>query len=183
MERRSILIFCILLLTTTSLRAQIPGAPHIPSRECDCPTQRITDHWCRASIIFLGEVTAADTVHARTDVGKWDRDVIERITVGFIVEHTFKGSPGAMVNIDTGLDDRHCAFTFRKGAKYIVFAHDEVGELAVDRCSGTRELDTVDRQFSDSLDHLLAGGTYEIAGEEQPRCNEAKVGGAPQPDR
>ncbi len=181
MCNRSIFIPAILLLLLSgTLQAQIPGAAHIPPRECDCPAQRVTDHWCRASVIFLGEVTAADTIYAKNDVGKWERDIVERITVGFIVEHTFKGSTNAMINIDTGLDDRSCAFTFRKGAKYLVFAHDEGGELAVDRCGGTREADTVSRGFSDSLDHLLSGGTYEIAGEQHPDCDEPKVGAAPE---
>ncbi|MDQ3100858.1 MAG: hypothetical protein M3R08_05690 [Bacteroidota bacterium] len=164
------------LIFPFALYAQVPGQTNIPPRECDCPAMRVTDHWCRASVIFLGKVTAVDTTYAQTEIGKWNRDVIERISAGFIVEHTFKGSTNAMMNINTAMDDRHCGFSFRKGETFLVFAHEENNELVTDRCSGTREGDTVGREFSDSLDYLIEGGTYEIAGKEEPDCNKEKVG-------
>ena len=173
------IIASLITLIPAGLYAQVPDQPHIPPRECDCPAQRVTDHWCRAQVIFLGKVTAADTVFAKADVGKWERDNIDRISVGFIVEHTFKGETPAMVNVKTAMDDRHCGFAFREGSTFLVFAHEADGELITDRCSGTREADVISREFSDSLDHLLEGGTYEIAGETEPDCDERPVGEAP----
>lgn len=165
-----------LLILPFSVFAQVPGQTNIPPRECDCPAMRVTDHWCRASVIFLGKVTAVDTSYSQAAIGKWERDVTEQITAGFIVEHTFKGSTNAMMNINTAMDDRHCGFAFREGGTFLVFAHEENNVLVTDRCSGTREGDTVSREFSDSLDYLLSGGSYEIAGEEEPDCDEEKVG-------
>ncbi len=158
-------------LSSLQTSAQVPGQPEIPPRECDCPLQRLPDSYCRASAIFLGTVTGVDTNYANADVGKWDRDIMDRITVGFEVDHTFKGPEKPMQNVLTAVDGRHCGYSFHMGSSFMVFAYDDGGQLVTDQCTPTREADTVGREFSDSLDYLVGGGTYEIGGEVQPPCN------------
>jgi hypothetical protein len=163
------LLIALFSISSLTIAAQVPGQPEIPPRECDCPLLRVTDSWCHSKAVFLGTVTASDTIYKRTEVGKWDRDHVDHITVGFIVDHVFKGDETAMKNIHTGTDGRHCGYNFLPGEKYLVFAYEEAnGQLTTDRCTSTRPAEKVGRQFSDSLDHLMQGGTYEIAGVDQP---------------
>jgi hypothetical protein len=151
------------------LSAQVPGQPEIPPQECDCPVQRVIEHYCFATEIFLGTVSAADTVFKRAEVGRWERDNIDHISVGFLVEHVFKGEPAPMKNVLTATDPNgNCGFSFIAGTSYMVFARADGDQLITDQCSGTRMASVVGRQFSDSLDHLMNGGTYEIGGVDHP---------------
>ena len=164
----------LLLLMPVLLMAQVRGQAEDRPEECDCPSYSVVDHWCRAAELFIGTVTAADTVFKRTEVDPIQRKSIDHITVGFLVEHQWKGDEAPMKNIHTATrneatDVSHCGVNFRVGEKYLVFAQNKNGQLTSGQCSGTRTADTVGRQFSDSLDYLMNGGTYEIAGVDVPQ--------------
>jgi hypothetical protein len=160
-----------MILSAQPLFAQVPGQPETPARECDCHAQRITDSWCRASAVFLGTVTGADTVYARAEIDRIQQDNFDHIAVGFTVDHVFKGENTAIMQVLTGVDGRNCGFSFRVGEPFLVFAYEQDGVLATDRCTSTRSANSIGRVFSDSLDYIIQGGTYEIAGVQEPWCN------------
>lgn len=130
-------------------------------RGCDCPTVRLDDAYCAASHVFEATAVMNDTVHATTGIKPVARNVVRSVPTAFLVSKVIKGDVGqrVIVNSSSHLDD--CGFNFLSGERYLVFATLENGALQTDRCTATRPLATVDKQFRDSLQYVMAGNRWK----------------------
>lgn len=141
MIRRAILVLCFAVLG-------------LPAGVLACSCSQQTGDFCAnlqsADAVFVGTVTTverdrpvgaaanASTVHpAASNAG--DPASAAVIQYHFQVSERFAGPTVAEADIFSGSDDAGCAFNFRKGVQYLVFAqrHDD-GRFYSTSCGGTR---------------------------------------------
>lgn len=170
-SQRGIIVNAMLVAAIISV-AQIPPPGAIYPRECDCPVQRLDDSYCRAAMVFEGVALDGDTTIANGDIGKYDeRDVIEVVHNKFRVSAVHKGEPLQHVTVITAHKDDPCGFNFISGEKYLVFAYKEDEGLATDRCTSTRNMDTITEELRDSLHFVMDGNRYEGGVPLDEPCN------------
>ncbi len=146
----------ILVLPLMSMRS----APARPTA-CDCPTVQLDDAFCRSDLVFEGIPVKMDTVFVRGGMKNSSDNTMDHVAVRFQVERVLKGSATMIVDVATTLDHDACGFYFIPGQHYLVFTSQENGMLKTDRCTPTRNLDTVTRRFTDSLSYVMSGHQWE----------------------
>lgn len=146
----------ILVLFLMSMRS----APPQPAG-CDCPTVRLDDALCYSDLVFEGTPVKMDTVFVRGGMKNSSDNTIDHVAVRFQVERVLKGSATMIVDVATASDHDACGFYFIPGQHYLVFSSQEDGMLKTDRCTPTRNLDTVTRGFTDSLSYVMSGHQWE----------------------
>jgi hypothetical protein len=152
----SIAILSIIVLLFMSMRK----APHA-SAECECPLLRLDDAFCHADLVFEGIPVAMDTAYVRGDMRNSSDNTIAHVAVRFQVQRVIKGNfPTMLVNV-ASVDRNACGFSFILGQRYLVFATHENGMVITDRCTPTRNMDTVTRGFADSLAYVMSGKQWE----------------------
>jgi hypothetical protein len=106
---------------------------------CDLPLKRVslkkavTKAKSEAATVFSGRVIELDD-----------------FTVRFKVERVWKGAPAEEIVMNTGAgkaDDgdlivSDCAYRFRRGEKYLVYAYDSEGKLQTHKCTRTADLES-----------------------------------------
>ena len=85
--------------------------------------------------VFYGEVTEI-------------KRQAEIVAVKFKVERVWKGRIESEVIVYTRADSAMCGYGFERGKKYMVYAEDESGKLAVFLCSRTAPTNTDARYLS-----------------------------------
>ena len=94
------------------------------------------EYW-RADVVFAGLV---DEI-ANTPVRQTDEDAWRTLTVRFSVESAFRGLEGSRIEVRTGMGGGDCGYGFKKGVRYLVYAHrTKEGHLHASICSRTRPL-------------------------------------------
>src|SRR5690606_5077202 len=153
-----------LLITATLLAGSATAQEHVPLAGCDCPTVRLDDAYCAASLVFEGVPLTTDTVMAAESGPRYPKNPIAHVAVRFAVERTLKGTAFEHAVILTPDGSNDCMFRFIPGTRYLVFARMDGQQLVTDRCTPTRAMDTVGQTFLDSLEFVRAGNRWE-AGE------------------
>lgn len=153
-----------LLLAAMLLSGPAMAQEHVPLAGCDCPTVRLDDAYCAASLVFEGTPRTTDTVMAAESGPRYPKNPIAHVAVRFTVERTLKGTASEHAVILTPDRSNNCMFRFIPGTRYLVFARTDGQQLVTDRCTPTRAMDTVGQAFLDSLEFVRAGNRWE-AGE------------------
>lgn len=126
----STLVICAQLFlpggVTTAARLSCPGMVQGP------PCQ---EYW-RAGAIFVGTAAEVTTIGWTPDLAGWSP--YQKLVVRFSVEESFRGVDSAELTMEMG----SCAYPFRQGERYLVYAHrNHEGRLSVERgTSRTRPL-------------------------------------------
>ncbi len=95
------------------------------TKACDCPPATLKDDIKNATVLFSGKVITISP-YKTLKPGVRDSDVIyHAVAVKFRVDQQWKGKPTKEITIITGVtgmqgDD--CAYIFKKGVRYLVFA-------------------------------------------------------------
>lgn len=152
------------LLTCGVLSSTAIAQVHVPLAGCDCPTVRLDDAFCAASLVFEGVPLSADTVMASERGPRYPKNPFDHVAVRFQVSRILKGTADGQVVIATPDRANDCMFRFNAGSRYLVFARTDAQQLVTDRCTPTRAMHTVSRSFMDSLQFVRAGHRWE-AGE------------------
>jgi len=132
-----------------------------PLAGCDCPTVRLDDAYCAASLVFEGVPISTDTVFAVGDALKYPKNPIDHVAVLFKVDRALKGVAVENAVVSTSFLKDDCAFRFLIGQPYLVFAHKDGDLMLTDRCTPTRAMETVGRSFADSLEFVRSGHQWE----------------------
>ena len=105
---------------------------------CSCmPSGPPCQAYWRADAVFAGLV---DDIND-TPVRKTDEDAWSTRTVRFSVESAFRGLEGSRIEVRTGMGGGDCGYGFKKGVRYLVYAHrTKEGHLYASICSRTRPL-------------------------------------------
>lgn len=130
-----------LILSTLVLCTQpfLPGGatrgarPSCPGMVQGPPCQ---EYW-RAVAVFVGTAAEVTTVGWPPDLAGWSPPY-QKLTVRFSVEESFRGVDSAELTMEMG----SCAYPFRQGERYLVYAHrNHEGRLSVESDRGrTRPL-------------------------------------------
>ena len=156
MTLRSSLIplFLLLFLPVAAQELGVPSG-------CDCPTVRLDDDYCASSVVFEGRALRSDTLPALEATGRYGSKAQGRVRTRFQVQRVLKGGEAKELSIVTGTKADDCAFHFVTGQPYLVFARQDDDGLQTHQCTHTRALDTVTREFLDSLDQVVAGRGWD----------------------
>jgi hypothetical protein len=120
------------LVAAVTLALGAVGATAQPCLACTCAPATPRQHARAADVVFTGRVV--NIVRPAPDNSMGDDDV----RVWFRVGRTFKGGTRAHRVVRTNESGAACGFTFRRGARYTVFAYREKQRLTTLLCSGTK---------------------------------------------
>ena len=150
------LLFSVPVLMPVCATAQ----NHTPLANCDCPTVRLDDAFCAASLIFEGVPISSDTVFAAATGTRYPKNPIAHVDVIFKVDRTLKGAATDSTVISSPFMANECTFRFIPGMPYLVFARKHEGLMVTDRCTPTRTMDTIGQGFTDSLEFVRSGHSW-----------------------
>jgi len=156
------LLFLILVIAMfPSVQQGLLAQDNVLLLGCDCPLVRIDDAYCAATLVFEGIPLSTDTIFSVSNDLDPDVDPIDHVELLFDVQRWLKGTARKKVIISTSFERDECAFRFIIGKPYLVFASMEQELMVTDRCTPTRPMETLGRQFLDSLEYVRAGNRWE----------------------
>ena len=121
-------IYAVLALALLSV-TKAPG--------CDCVAPPVSDAFRRAKTVYIATVL-------NTSKNKIDAIIDEISLVSLEVEKIYKGKDEDHSLIVTSAYEASCGFSFKKGAKYLIYAGSFMGSeklLATSSCSRTKLID------------------------------------------
>ncbi|MFC4059092.1 hypothetical protein ACFOWE_12345, partial [Planomonospora corallina] len=169
MRFRVLAVLAVLL----ALAAAVVSAPGTACA-CSCVRMGPAEQVEHATAVFTGTVTAV----RRTPGGPLDPE--PPVVYVFRADQVYKGELGAEVEVASSTSSAACGYAFTVGARYLVLASDEGGNLAgsdpgvpltTTLCSGNREVRPGDgplREDDVLDDEPLAGGLLAALGTARP---------------
>ena len=101
---------------------------------CKCAERSVEAHYEEARHVFLARVLEIQNVR---DGAKRDGARHFSVSGGFRIDEAFKGNPGRLSRIGTGLGGGDCGIRLESGHRYVFFVDASGGAWA---CSGSREV-------------------------------------------
>lgn len=92
------------------------------------------EYW-KASAVFVGTVIDSKLVPIKR--GGYD---FEDRLVRLSVDEAFRGVEGPQVEVQTGLGDSDCGFSFRQARQYLIYAVESEGKLVTNICLRTKNI-------------------------------------------
>jgi len=101
---------------------------------CKCAERSVDAYYASARHVFLAHIVE---VHRTRASGAADDARRFAVSGGFRIDETFKGKPGRLARIGTGLGGGDCGIRLESGHRYVFFVDASGGAWA---CSGSREI-------------------------------------------
>lgn len=122
------------LLPCLFVGALLWPATNASACSCAAGTPLCQSVWA-TPVVFAGEVIEIEDIHPSSGRTRFPGRLVR-----FKVEQAYRGDVGEILEIATGSGYGDCGYRFNRGGRYLVYAHENKGQLTTSVCSRTRPL-------------------------------------------